>query len=53
MEIFFLNVYVLYLKEQISLEKALELLHNLNLPIYKGAYDLKTVLLKSEVKTNA
>ena len=48
-----INVYVSYLKEQISLEKALELLHNLNLPIYKGAYDLKTVLLKSEVKTNA
>jgi len=48
-----INIYLSYLKEEITLDKALELLFNLNLPIYKGAYDLKTVLLKSEVKTNA
>ncbi len=48
-----INVYLKYLKHEYDLNYSLEVLKSLGLPLYKGAYDMKTVLLKSEVKTNA
>lgn len=48
-----INIYLQYIKEEINLDNAIEELKKLDLPLYKGAYDMKTVLLKSEVKTNA
>ena len=45
-----INTYLSYLKQDKNVEDLKKSLFETNLPLYKGAYDMKTVLLKSEVK---